>query len=140
MWSVPYYSNITEPVANWLQQFTIYNSQLTIYNSFCSPRKIRYIKQFGVFIIHHSPFTIHHSSFIIHHSLFWISLLLNLAVQAETKQVVVTIKPFLALVSGVMGGVNTPDLLLQGSESPHNYNLKWMIFCGVLYLGELGLP
>ena len=49
---------------------------------------------------------------------------MNLAVQAETKQVVVTIKPIHALVSGVMDGVNIPYLLLQGSESPHNYSLR----------------
>jgi len=52
-------------------------------------------------------------------SLLWI---LTLTAQAE-PQVVVTIKPIHALVSGVMEGVGTPYLLLQGGESPHHYNL-----------------
>ncbi|MCK5521890.1 MAG: zinc ABC transporter substrate-binding protein [Thiomargarita sp.] len=52
-------------------------------------------------------------------SLLWI---LTLTAQAE-PQVVVTIKPIHALVSGVMEGVGTPYLLLQGGDSPHHYNL-----------------
>ncbi len=42
---------------------------------------------------------------------------------ADSK-VVVTIKPLHALVAGVMAGVGTPDLLVQGSSSAHTYALK----------------
>jgi zinc transport system substrate-binding protein len=38
--------------------------------------------------------------------------------------VVVTIKPLHALVSQVMTGVGTPELLVQGTASPHTYALK----------------
>ena len=38
--------------------------------------------------------------------------------------VVVSIKPFHSLVSGVMLGVATPELLLKGNFSPHTYSLK----------------
>lgn len=48
-----------------------------------------------------------------------------LSVQAESmSKVVVTIKPIHALVSGVMEGVGTPQLLLPGWESPHTYSLR----------------
>jgi len=56
-----------------------------------------------------------------------IGALLTLSVQANSAlapQVVVTIKPIHALVSGVMDGVGTPQLLLQGGESPHSYSLR----------------
>ena len=43
---------------------------------------------------------------------------------AEVPQVVVTLKPIHALVSGVMQGVGEPSLLLSGGESPHTYSLK----------------
>jgi zinc transport system substrate-binding protein len=43
---------------------------------------------------------------------------------ASAPQVVVTIKPIHALVSGVMEGVGTPYLLLSGGESPHSYSLR----------------
>ncbi|MDM8557962.1 zinc ABC transporter substrate-binding protein [Candidatus Parabeggiatoa sp. HSG14] len=39
-------------------------------------------------------------------------------------QVMVTIKPIHALVSGVMAGVDKPLMLLRGGESPHNYSLR----------------
>lgn len=61
------------------------------------------------------------------HIISWISLLSNLtlpAYAADTPQVVVSIKPIHALVSGVLAGVGTPALLLQGGESPHTYTLK----------------
>ncbi len=45
------------------------------------------------------------------------------AATADTK-VVVTIKPLHALVAGVMAGVGTPDLLVQGASSAHTYALK----------------
>lgn len=38
--------------------------------------------------------------------------------------VVVTIKPLHALVSHVMAGAGTPELLVKGSASPHTYALK----------------
>ena len=38
--------------------------------------------------------------------------------------VVVSIKPFHSLVSGVMLGVSHPELLLKGNFSPHTYSLK----------------
>lgn len=46
------------------------------------------------------------------------------SVAAEVPQVVVTLKPIHALVSGVMQGVGEPNLLLSGGESPHTYSLK----------------
>lgn len=42
---------------------------------------------------------------------------------AEIK-VVTSIKPVHALVSGVMEGVGTPGLIMEGGESPHTYALK----------------
>jgi zinc transport system substrate-binding protein len=57
----------------------------------------------------------------------WIGTLLTLIAptsQASTPQIVVTIKPIHALVSGIMEGVSKPDLLLSGGESPHNYSLQ----------------
>ena len=38
--------------------------------------------------------------------------------------VVVSIKPFHSLVSGVLHGVTHPELLLKGNFSPHTYSLK----------------
>ncbi len=43
---------------------------------------------------------------------------------ASTPHVVVTIKPIYALTAGIMEGISKPYLLLQGTESPHNYNLR----------------
>jgi zinc transport system substrate-binding protein len=43
---------------------------------------------------------------------------------AADLKVVVTIKPLHALVAGVMAGVGTPDLLVQGTSSAHTYALK----------------
>ena len=42
---------------------------------------------------------------------------------AEIK-VVATIKPIHSLVSGVMDGVSNPTLIIEGSNSPHNFSLK----------------
>jgi zinc transport system substrate-binding protein len=42
---------------------------------------------------------------------------------AEIK-VVTTIKPVHSLVSGVMDGVSNPSLIIEGSNSPHNFSLK----------------
>ncbi|MBX9588321.1 MAG: zinc ABC transporter substrate-binding protein [Hyphomonadaceae bacterium] len=43
---------------------------------------------------------------------------------AADLSVVVTIKPLHALVSQVMAGAGTPELLVKGSASPHTYALK----------------
>jgi zinc transport system substrate-binding protein len=43
--------------------------------------------------------------------------------QAEIK-VVASIKPVHSLVSAVMEGVGNPELIVQGSASPHTYSLK----------------
>ena len=43
---------------------------------------------------------------------------------AADLNVVVTIKPLHALVSQVMTGAGTPELLVQGAASPHTYALK----------------
>ncbi|MEX1109102.1 MAG: zinc ABC transporter substrate-binding protein, partial [Dongiaceae bacterium] len=43
---------------------------------------------------------------------------------SEAPSVVVSIKPIHALVAGVMEGVATPLLLVDGSASPHAYSLK----------------
>ena len=43
--------------------------------------------------------------------------------QAETK-VVASIKPLHSLVSYVMDGVGTPNILVEGSASPHTFQLK----------------
>jgi zinc transport system substrate-binding protein len=42
---------------------------------------------------------------------------------AEIK-VVTTIKPIHSLVSGVMDGISNPTLIIEGSNSPHNFSLK----------------
>ena len=44
--------------------------------------------------------------------------------RADVPVVVATIKPLHALAAGVMAGVGTPDLLVQGAASPHDYALK----------------
>jgi zinc transport system substrate-binding protein len=49
--------------------------------------------------------------------------LLTAKCNAEIK-VVVSIKPIHSLVAGVMQGVGKPILLLDGSSSPHNFQLK----------------
>ncbi len=52
------------------------------------------------------------------------ALVASQTAQAAAPKVVVTIKPVHALVAGVMAGVGTPDLLVQGSASPHAFALK----------------
>ena len=44
-------------------------------------------------------------------------------VKADVK-VVASIKPVHSLVSGVMGDLGAPDLLVEGAGSPHTYSLK----------------
>ena len=43
--------------------------------------------------------------------------------QADVK-VIASIKPVHSLVSAVMEGVGSPDLLVEGAGSPHTYSLK----------------
>lgn len=43
---------------------------------------------------------------------------------ASSVHVVTTIKPIHALVAGVMQGVAVPELLVDGSQSPHDFQLK----------------
>lgn len=45
------------------------------------------------------------------------------AVLAAAPDVVATVRPIHSLVASVMDGVAEPKLLLDGSESPHSYNL-----------------
>jgi zinc transport system substrate-binding protein len=59
--------------------------------------------------------------------IYTITLLLGLIMPIAgltAPQVVVTLKPIHALVTGVMAGVETPYLLLSGGESPHSYSLR----------------
>ncbi len=46
------------------------------------------------------------------------------AAAANPPEVVVTIKPIHALAAGVMAGVATPKLLIEGGGSPHSYSLR----------------
>ncbi|MFT3733346.1 MAG: zinc ABC transporter substrate-binding protein [Hyphomicrobium sp.] len=43
---------------------------------------------------------------------------------AETPKVVVTIKPVHSLVSRLMAGIGTPQLVVDGAASPHTFTLK----------------
>jgi zinc transport system substrate-binding protein len=43
---------------------------------------------------------------------------------AETPVVVTSIKPIHALVSAIMQGVGTPELIVDGAASPHTYTMK----------------
>jgi len=61
-------------------------------------------------------------------------------IAASDLKVLVTIKPFHSLVSGIMQGVSEPRLLIEGNNSPHSYalrpssaeNLQWadLVFWG----------
>ena len=62
-----------------------------------------------------------YSTFII--SIFTSTLLIFSNVNAEVK-VVASIKPIHSLVSYVMDGVGKPSIIVDGSNSPHNFNLK----------------
>jgi zinc transport system substrate-binding protein len=55
--------------------------------------------------------------------LLFLILPVNLAVAAEPPQVVVSIKPIHSLVSALMDGVATPDLIIK-KGSPHGYTLR----------------
>ncbi len=49
---------------------------------------------------------------------------ISAAAAAETPKVVVTIKPIHSLVSRIMDGVGVPQLVVEGSASPHTFTLK----------------
>ena len=55
--------------------------------------------------------------------LLFIILPINTAIAANTPNVVVSIKPIHSLVSAVMEGVATPDLIIK-KGSPHGYTLR----------------
>jgi len=50
--------------------------------------------------------------------------LTNLSAARADINVVTSIKPVHSLVSGVMSGVGTPSLIVDGAGSPHTYSLK----------------
>ena len=55
---------------------------------------------------------------------FGITLILtSFSVMADIKAVA-TIKPIHSLLASVMEGVGTPSLIVEGSNSPHNFTLK----------------
>ncbi len=43
---------------------------------------------------------------------------------AEQPKILVTIKPLHSIVSAITKGVNSPDLLIDGASSPHDFSLK----------------
>src|SRR6478736_1820591 len=43
---------------------------------------------------------------------------------ADAPVVVTSIKPIHALVSAIMQGVGTPELIVDGAASPHTYTMK----------------
>ena len=59
-------------------------------------------------------------------ALLWCVFLLFAATSAEAAEsrVIVSIKPLHSLVSAIMAGTGTPELLVGGMQSPHGYQLK----------------
>ncbi|WP_337266924.1 zinc ABC transporter substrate-binding protein [Oryzifoliimicrobium ureilyticus] len=55
---------------------------------------------------------------------FSASMLAGHATAADTPVVVTSIKPLHSLVASVMQGVGTPELIVDGSASPHTYAMK----------------
>ena len=53
-----------------------------------------------------------------------VSLLLFMPLAYAETKVIASIKPLHSLVSFVMDGVGTPDILVDGSSSPHTFQLK----------------
>jgi zinc transport system substrate-binding protein len=51
-------------------------------------------------------------------------MLSGTAYAADAPVVVTSIKPIHSLVSSIMQGVGTPELIVDGAASPHTYNLK----------------
>ena len=61
----------------------------------------------------------------IRNSLIAMGILIGMPTMANAEiNVVTSIKPLHSLVSSVMEGVGTPNLLIDGAGSPHNYALK----------------
>ena len=50
--------------------------------------------------------------------------LVNISAAKADIDVVTSIKPVHSLVSGVMAGVSTPSVIIEGAGSPHTYSLK----------------
>ena len=50
--------------------------------------------------------------------------LVNISAATADIDVVTSIKPVHSLVSGVMAGVSTPSVIIEGAGSPHTYSLK----------------
>nr|CRH05728.1 High-affinity zinc uptake system protein znuA [Candidatus Magnetococcus massalia] len=57
-------------------------------------------------------------------ALLLLTLILSTPSWAAAPQVVATLKPIHSLVSGVMRGVGRPQLLIDGSSSPHGFSLR----------------
>ncbi len=55
---------------------------------------------------------------------FSVSFLAQTAMAGDSLKVGVSIKPIHSIVSAVMEGVESPFLIVEGSGSPHTYNLK----------------
>ena len=55
---------------------------------------------------------------------FSVSFLAQTAMAGDSLKVGVSIKPIHSIVSAVMEGVGSPFLIVEGSGSPHTYNLK----------------
>ena len=51
-------------------------------------------------------------------------LLTTSVANADTLKIIVTIKPIHSLVSNLTHGITTPQLLIDGLQSPHDYTLK----------------
>ncbi|OOZ35720.1 zinc ABC transporter substrate-binding protein [Solemya velesiana gill symbiont] len=65
------------------------------------------------------------TSLILRIAIIAIALLLQpCSVLAKAPRVLVSIKPVHSLVAGVMEGVDTPELLISGGESPHAFSLR----------------
>jgi zinc transport system substrate-binding protein len=55
--------------------------------------------------------------------IFTLVIIGSLSAKAELK-VVTTIKPLHSLITHVMDGIGDPDLIIEGSSSPHSFVLK----------------
>ncbi|HEY9050461.1 MAG TPA: zinc ABC transporter substrate-binding protein [Gammaproteobacteria bacterium] len=65
-----------------------------------------------------------HPSYLVRHLLLLTGLLLTMPLQAKPPSILVTIKPVHSLVSGLSLGISKPSLLIEGTQSPHDYALK----------------
>ncbi len=75
----------------------------------------------GAFVFH--PLTISKSFGLVYVAVVILGASSHPILAAEL-QVVASIKPVHSLVSGVMGGVGTPHLLMQGYASPHTFAVR----------------